>query len=129
MISNSSLTPGFFPTDQTIPGFFATDQIIPFMTIIKPGIKSKIDSILEFRRNMASAGIDTPQDEAIYTNSQIHEDEKSKFEQRFSFRRTSLLPPPLPSKEGVTTLDRVTGTKPKIPKTPMTPTTPMIDHP
>ena len=84
---------------------------------------------------MASAEVDTPQDEAIYTNSQIHEDEKSKFERRFSFRRTSLLPPPLPSKEGVTTLDRVTGTKPKIPKTPMTPmtpmtpTTPMIDHP
>ena len=113
--SDSSLTSGFFPTDQTTP----------FM-IIKDGIKSKIDSILLLRRNMASAMEDTPKDEEVYSNSPIPEDDTSKlFEQRFSFRRTSELPPPIPSKEGVTTLNRVTGTKPKIPLV----TTPMVDHP
>ena len=35
------------------------------------------------------------------------------FEERFSFRRSSDLPPPIPSKEGITTLNR-TGTKPKV---------------
>ena len=75
---------------------------------------------------MASAMEDTPKDEEVYSNSPIPEDDTSKlFEQRFSFRRTSELPPPIPSKEGVTTLNRVTGTKPKIPLV----TTPMVDHP
>ena len=69
---------------------------------------------------------DTPKDEQVYSNSPIPEDDTSKlFEQRFSFRRTSELPPPIPSKEGVTTLNRVTGTKPKIPLV----VTPMVDHP
>ena len=44
------------------------------MTIIKDGIKSKIDSILLLRRNMASAMEDTPKEEEVYANSQIPED-------------------------------------------------------
>ena len=95
--------------------------------IIKDGIQSKIDNILLLRKTMASAMDDTPKDEQVYSNSPIPEDDTSKlFEQRFSFRRTSELPPPIPSKEGVTTLNRGnTGTKPKIPLV----ATPMVDHP
>ena len=95
------------------------------MTIIKDGIKSKIDSILLLKGNMASAMEDTQKEEEVYANSKP-KDETELFEQRFSFRRTSELPPPVPSKEGVNTLNRIIGTKPK---TTMTPMTPMVDHP
>ena len=94
------------------------------MSIIKEGIKSKINSNLLLKENMASAIEDTPKEE-VYANTQP-KDETELFEQRFSFRRTSELPPPVPSKEGVNTLNRIIGTKPK---TTMTPMTPMVDHP
>ena len=94
--------------------------------IIKEGIQDKIDKIL-LRKTMATAMDDTPQDEQLYSNSPLPEDDPNKlFEQRFSFRRTSELPPPIPSKEGVTTLNRGnTGTKPKIPLV----ATPMVANP
>ena len=102
---------------------------IIFMSIIKPTIKSKIESILAFR-NMNETGeaetetgeAGTPEEgpEAIYTNTPPG---GGSFEDRFSFRRESLLPPPVPSKA---TLERGTrtGTIPKIQKVPLSPLTP-----
>ena len=89
------------------------------MSIIKGGLRNKIDSLILFKDSMARAMEDTPKEE-VYANTQA-KDETELFEQRFSFRRTSELPPPIPSKEGVNTLNRVTGTKPKSQMTPITP--------
>ena len=128
VVKRSSVTPGFSAKDQPLPGFFNKDQIIPFlvsdipfmsMSIIKPGIRTKINSILEFRK-MASGGIDAQQDEAIYTNTKIQDDDKSPFERRFSFKLPP--PPPIPEK-GATTLERRLGTIRKVQK-PMSELTP-----
>ena len=70
---------------------------------------------------MASGGIDTQQDEAIYTNTKIQDDDKSPFERRFSFKLPP--PPPIPEK-GATTLEGRLGTIPKVQKTPMSELTP-----
>ena len=59
-----------------------------------------------------------PKPEDVYANTNTNTQTKhdtNMFEERFSFRRSSDLPPPIPSKEGITTLNRTgTGTKPKV---------------
>ena len=93
-----------------------------FMSIIKPSIRTKINSILALR-SMEQNGDETETDGgtpeegegAIYTNSPPG---GGSFEDRFSFQHKDLLPPPpVPTKA---TLERrnmtgtMTGTKPKI---------------
>ena len=95
---------------------------ITSMPIIKPKIRSKIDSILAFRTMNETGDADTPEEgaEGIYTNTPPG---GGSFEDRFSFRPESLLPPPVPSKA---TLERGTrtGTIPKLQKIPLSPLTP-----
>ena len=87
------------------------------MSIIKTDIKEKLSKLTLFQPTMATA-IDPKSVEMVYANSGITDtmDAQNKFEDRFQFRRSSDLPPPLPphtntSKDQIT-LPRV-GTKPK----------------
>ena len=94
---------------------------ISSMPIVKPKIRSKIDSILAFRTMKETGDADTPEEgaEGIYTNTPPG---GGCFEDRFSFKHESLLPPPVPSKA---TLERGsrTGTIPKVQKIPLSPLT------
>ena len=92
------------------------------MSIIKGGLRNKIDSLILFKDSMATGMEAKPEDVYAKTNTQT-KDDTHMFEQRFSFRRSSDLPPPIPCKEGITTLNRTgTGTKPKV--TPIQPGSP-----
>ena len=92
-----------------------------YMSIIKGGLRNKIDSLILFKDSMATGMEAKPED--VYANTNTQTIDTNKFEERFSFRRSSDLPPPIPSKEGITTLNRTgTGTKPKV--TPIQPGSP-----
>ena len=87
------------------------------MSILKTDIKEKLSKLTLFQPTMATA-IDPKSAEMVYANSGITDtmEAQNKFEDRFQFRRSSDLPPPLPphtntSKDQIT-LPRV-GTKPK----------------
>ena len=88
------------------------------MSIIKNDIKDKLNKLTLFQPSMATA-IDPKSADMVYANTSGITDTmeaQNKFEDRFDFRRSSDLPPPLPphtntSKDQIT-LPRV-GTKPK----------------
>ena len=84
------------------------------MSIIKGGIRDKLDRLILFKDSMATSMEPKPED--VYANTNTNTQTKhdtNMFEERFNFRRSSDLPPPIPSKETITTLNR-TGTKPKV---------------
>ena len=86
------------------------------MSIIKKDIRDKLDRLTLFKPSMATSK--DPKSEDMYANTSSNtntQDIHDKFEERFNFRRSSDLPPPIPphtSKDTIT-LPR-TGTKPKL---------------
>ena len=96
------------------------------MSIIKTDIRDKLNRLTLFKPSMATS-IDPKSEDMVYANTSNNtQDIHDKFEERFNFRRSSDLPPPIPphtSKDTIT-LPR-TGTKPKAslgsPRSPRSP--------
>ena len=87
------------------------------MSIIKTDIKEKLSKLTLFQPTMATA-IDPKSSDKVYANTSGITDTmeaQTKFEDRYKFRCSSDLPPPLPphTNKDQITLPRVVGTKPK----------------